>query len=1654
MLPIQLLDELNSIWQGYDFNLRTLLDNYRVDNPQLSLLIEELTTVDCQHGLFLRDTSGLAAHLLGLQVFDAWQRGKIFQKYKQVLWLPLSKILKLPIQLTNDRKENLNQLGRLINDQFEFIEDETLVVITGIDYRLDGDFQKQDFITNLTQWLEHIQNLPRLAIGNYVPDLLINHFNATISITLPPVFLNLRYMKKDSYEAPQHISFPGKLLVDEIYNHTRRTFRFNEDNPDGVFSINNTTVRNYMAGDIDSVLELEEKVEHLQPLLTIQDVVRILIGQPPPEFSKNGLSTLDTPAKWYYAALSAKTVHDKLTEKRKFFLYQISGHIIVRRMTDSSMHYITDLGPAENYIVESIKAENKHTKDEIQFILKCLINRNDFEHLDSASIFKALDEAKMAWINQATEARNSACITEGKATPKAPEKLSGESFKIFQSIQNVFRGNLTDNELTKGVGSLPKEEQDASYQTIQRHINNYFNAGHTSAEICEQITNILYNQPVDEQFRILIIMLAASFLAEAARYNRVFFAPFAILSLTLINKASWRYVAALPQRAQMNIHTASWQELILADCMDALGGVLPMAHNGSFIQTNPAVHQHAIESNYGISWPELKTQLLYTKWLNEIIKLNGISIKLLSSYISFLYQPTYYLLKENDQPLIMRDLELLLRVELSYRSMPGDHDILVKTNKPFERAMHLIADPRQLKIVSCGRNGEFGYFLCVPKQVDQKVENHFIHLTPGQAYMIALKFDAVGNYSQALKLYNYLCEQHPQYVAFRFSRVQCLVLHPELMKDDKLRANAQCDLDFLERKDQNFPLAFQEQIGYVSAVYSLRVTVEDKRFQSTFASIAFNVFMSGADKGISALKKFKTHDEEASMLQLLIAVAYRRAYESCHGIVEDVFKAMAAQDSCLKHITYYALTLFHTENNNINILKDSYQLLINSENLISHTMVTGLAQKTNSQSTWEQHRTISKKDTPSELILLENILRSWVSSFRKDMEKQKEFFKNSRERLVKKLPRNLGKYKTSIEVGFQEALSEEIETKRIIKGQTHALLIKINWQVNISMIEAWCEFHHFQSEKTTDTVLGPCLRIDLNSNYCKRSFYQPTPHPYSFLFETYQFSLPIEGDVYFFALRSMFRECLLQIKTWSMSTEKRVSYRVFGNQTLLPVLHLIKNNNQQDAVIELPNGVPIKIILNWLKKNNFSFYWINDTNKGRCLYLPQINIFAGNDCYNAAVSNGDIISPFIASLIEDGISVEIFETHSSAANEGYLSGFFYEHQDSSAQDSHHTRFKEFQENKEVIERIAKIGIGKSLADMTYDEQIQLATALSLREGDQNFDLENNRFCVELKLRCKNVKGDGFCFFRAIARQITDRHLNSQRPSLFTQLPTTIEEILARVALYFHENDRQLMEQVFPPPRQEEFGTGDQSEALYQKSLVEYNNPDNYSKRLQQFRDGFYEYINLGRYDAPGELVNAADWLPQVISNILQIDIDIYDGQRPGAGFRSNNGYQQRIGLGRVNNNHYISLDGDLESAWRIEQQAVARAETSIDQLHSNLLQGKTIRISSQFTRFFQDQQSIQSQFSLLTPEIKLRWFIQSRKIGQYLLDNLCEKSMVKIFTDLDNMEELLRNEIINSFFPHELKELWHIIEKIDNYANLKISIWNAQEKSMHLTISK
>lgn len=1240
MLPADIFTSVSRCYDGYGIDLETILDNYRVDTQHLPLLSNHLESNNLDNGLFLQDASGLASHLLGLRLIERWQKKQLFTQYSQVVWLPFAKLLELPVHPTEHVNDTLHNLSKLTGGNFLSTDHSVLLIVTGVDYQLDKKFSSKEFDNCANGWLAIMKNIPHVVVGNYKPHFFVDY--DSLEISLPPSFLNLQYDINESGDQQHEVIFPGSLLVNEITNHTRRLFRFEHSNPDGVFSIENSTVHNYMQGHIDIVPELEENVEHLQPLLTIQDVIRLLAGHPTSNYSFNDcIATLDSPAKWYYAALSAEKFH-ATHPKKKYFLYLISGHIVVRRMTDSSMHYITDLGAAVQYTPQTQLNTEHAANQDIQSILAQLMSRNDFETLDESTIIDALNQEKANWIDNATEKRNEKLIEQGDKAPKYPEKLPSNSHKLFQKICKSLRGDVNDSEITASLNNLTKEQKDASYQTMQREINT-LQQNQDDHAICKQIIKVINGNVIESEFSILITLLAANLLSESARNPRAFFALFAMQTIaTLDNQKNWSHFAAMPERVNMDMANANWKDLIIADCMDAIGGIHPMAHNGSFLQSHPNFKPGATAVKFGITWPELKTQLLYSHWFTSIINFSGIGIKLINHTVSFndTSNEDCYLLTNQDQPFLMNEFELYLRVETTFIVKPEQCiDILSYESKPFEKALHMIADPRQIHAVHIKvENENYGCYLEIPKQTDGKQEHHYVHLTPGQAYLIATKFDAIGELASALTIYNYLCNRHFQNVGFRYSRYQCLVLHPDFIKNDTIRSDAQCDFNFFERNRSQLPDSqSQKKIDYLDTIFSIRTTTEDDRLltKPMINEVTPELLQSAATEAKKVLATFSQGDEETAVLQLHLATVYQQllycySQNELMQLETKVASALLAQKSCYKYLTAYASSLHRTSVTDTSRLHEIFNYMNRETDLIMQNMMFGNFFKAKSQQHWKKHVSFSG-NIPEAVLLVQRVLLAWIKELQPHTQLKSKQLKEMRHKMLLSAKGKFTNLKGQIEQGFKKLKQNTITTKIVCEQQKYMLLIGINHQISPIMIESWAELHNIGVELSVDFDTGPCLKLIINDCTISRSDLQPTPHPDSFLTVRHQTVNPSKNDKYFHALQNMFSLCISKIKAWDMSSAEveKISYHVYANFTLLPTLHLIKNGRVQDAMIELPNCTPIDIVLNWLQKFNFAFHWVNDEQHGRCIFLPQINILQQHSVYNLAISNGNCIYPYL-----------------------------------------------------------------------------------------------------------------------------------------------------------------------------------------------------------------------------------------------------------------------------------------------------------------------------------------------------------------------------------------------------------------------------------------
>jgi hypothetical protein len=1344
MKPIQLLEQANTIWQGEDIDLHALLDNYRVDAAELPLLTDQLD--DCDNGVFLLDKSGLAPHLLGLNLIKRWQAGDILQQYNTIIWLPVTQLLKLPVQPVSE--DSLDELVQLSDPEAHVDVDrqKNVVVITGIDALSARNFTDQVYGNCLAKWLELIKGLPCLAVGNYRPELF-GYLANEIAIALPPLYMNLVYNQVEN-DAEERLSLPGSLLVDEVAEQTSRQFRFDNEDPNGVFSLDMATVRQYFQGERDIVPEQHEEVQHLSPLLTLPHVIEVLAGQKPADLDVEGISMLDTAAKWYYAALSAEKAHVS-GERRCFFLYQVAGHLLARQAQN---HYITDLGPIEDYMPQASELGGAHPDAEIREILLLVTQQEAFQMLDGSTIANALKAAKKAWREAATEARNKELAAEGKPAMRGLVGLSKATFKSFNKLNRLLCSNVSDIEVKRGIHQLPKEEQGPSYQAMQGWLNEI---GATDIQICQQVLAVLTNQPIKAGYESLIGMLTANLLSESVRNVRTFFAPFAMLNLSMVGKKGWDRFAALPERVAIDVPSATWDQLILADCLDVLGGKHPMAYNGSFNHTRLGVQN-------GVDFPAVKTQLLYLQWLKAMLPVRGISIETRSCKIGFSPRAGFAVLDATSRPRMMCHLNVLLRVDAAYKGY-GDLHILSHYKQPFQSARHQLADPRQLDIVSCGANGRFGYFLKASREVAGEAEDHLMHLKPRQVLALAMKFDAVKDNEKALLLYDYLCDSHPKLLAARYTRVLCLAFHPDILNNESLREKAVSDLRFLRSVISETGHTFSTELHYVRTVYRSRIWGgEVTRYKHVPR------YFEIANDCVKLAKQYEQWDEETPILYLAAATLFNKAYlafsttESpmhyMQGVLEsgtmfphsplaedyqhNVRVCGEAEICMIKYGVFFVLSVFKD-----GPIYSASETIFQS--LIRNTYCSAWILSSIRQPASSPYQELTRPS--AELVILQQVLLHWVAKFKVHTQ---DFAKQARKKIAYMESFHGMEHPEWVDKSAlpraMRRLSDNTTRVRAVLDDGHpALLFRIAFGLPNRLVDSWCAYHHMDVRPVADHKWGACLLIRMNMAYQSRSCYQPMLHPASFSQTEHVVIKPKGRPRYFNAFSALFIGFLQRLQQLDVVKVSRVSYDVYAKLTALPRIHLIGSSEIQGVLIEVPNSVAIRLLREWLRECDFSYRLETVKGHGRCVIVPHINIRSTDKNYRPAISNGDRLHP-------------LFKKIKNGAHKKLAAFYWQPEKTPPSTQSVFKKAKQAFSLEKLARELVEEWEGKG-ADIP-------ATARAVMEKSLA-EYRRSPACTEFFQKIEqfgftvhDVPGDGNCFFHAILDQ-----LHHRMPGLIVQL---------------------------------------------------------------------------------------------------------------------------------------------------------------------------------------------------------------------------------------------------------------------------------------------
>ncbi len=1248
----QEIQTLNRAWGLYGFWIGNLLSQYRLDQPELPRLSTALSANCGENGLFLHDTSGLAPHLLGLYFLHAWHHQQILHDYEQVFWLPFMQLKKLPHQPSEDSPATMQQLASLMHPEITYHpEKKTLIIITGIDYLSHDTLMKDpNFEAVARAWHTLISTQHWISIGNCTHGIFQG--NTTREIALPPTFLNLSYAIEDS-DTVKKVTWPGNFLVQDITTKTSETFRFDLEEPNGVFSISRQTLQAYLQGKVEHAVDTHEEVRHDQPLLSSQEILKFLAGTIQHEISLK-VTTLDTPAKWHYAARSAARLHESQARK-KFYLYQVGGQLIVRRMTGNSINYLSSLGEANQCQLFSeavITLSTNQLPQEIQDILSAVLRREKFETLSDAEILNALRNAKSEWIK----------ANKGAQLPK-------EVDLIFKKISDLFKNNLTDAQIDDSLKQQPQENKDASYQQLQRQLNEFYQSTGRKplADKDSTITNCLHEimkgHPVDPRFKFLSLLLAVNLLAETARAPFVFFAPYAMLHIMQTNtlpplQGYWQRFGALPERIQIpREELNNWRVAVIADGLDALGGIHPMAHNGSFFQVSPedAPGKNAKKPQYGVLWPEFKAQILYGLWLISSISAKGWGINLSEWQFAFQPKPRHTLLTKADSNEILCDFELLQRLQTTYAQDEQNQNILVMYQQPFNEGEHLIAHPQRITLIPC-EAGTYGYMLAIVHH--NQPEPHFVHLNSQQAHMIATKMDAKGNEAAALSLFNYLCTRHPKNRAFRIMRALHLVFRKDYITDPVMRRLADDDISFL-RSTPNLSKSYNTLLIYIQAILALRQAREEvylRQCTDLFKKIALE---QATRIGATALQHFTESDEEYATLHGMLSEIYAKLASLAQktGVPEEVtlFSNLSAG-----HFITYTLTRRHNNydacyNSNLTqIFHDIMEYNVAALELIMLCSTNTLTKK-------NSHVVQSEQKKSKHLVFIDAI-QLCIENFSPFMGKSR----SSIQLMIEKLraekhtaPRKVKQSLPTIENHLVDLDNGEKYGVYLITHQKKTVvLIKLTWEVPTKILLHWLERCGFKPQIIGDDEKGVCLYIPLDENkILRRGELQPIPHPDAFL-TTAHHAIPAADAPYFLAFQAFFNNCVEKIKQWSLFDDERFPYHLFSFQPELPALLLIqKENNIQDVLIALPPGVPIDIIRSWLAEKNFSFHLANDSTYGRCFCVTTINVTSTHAMYNAATSNASLLEPYLPTIPQAKVSEVSWDDQPTAESHDKIAVF-------------------------------------------------------------------------------------------------------------------------------------------------------------------------------------------------------------------------------------------------------------------------------------------------------------------------------------------------------------------------------------------------------------
>lgn len=623
-IPVSVYKRCEQDWDGsgHPFSLKRLLRSYQevdLEGDSDVNICDSLCRGLPGRLLFLHDHTGIGVHLLGMHLISEWEQGNALTDYEQLLWLPYNQIVTIwpdahrQVAFSIKPEDLMALMG---SSNIYDPEKKTLLVVTGIDkvIRLPGH-QEELHATILGGLAPLFRELPCLMIGNYKPEVLSDLDMLTKDITLPPIYSAISQTYPFERQEPTFLGYLGGGEVSDGLSHLmQRAFYFHGQEARGVVTFTEQIqgslqqeARLWLGSFVqrsfpqhfrskksrsrsrasstgsEGSLGVHDVPERQSPW-TSREHVSILTDLEsaqanPPCAMPDAISN---PAQWYLAARRRR----EGSEVDTFAVYHVSGHAIAVRSRNS---YVTDLGPSNELQPQKLtgtagkKVRRMHRGVRIALeAAKLKLSDPSFTG-DVVRCFKKEDGCYIS-----KDHRKAHDLLE--ITPRAvvhAVMLQKESDLTYPAIQQ---------ELLSRLGSLAEDTVTQAIRAILHGTEN-LTCPRELRDICRLLVSVLM-------------------FGEVAREEKCFFALFAMISLVSDPDFSytWRRFVALPEQLAIRTVTSkSWINYVTANAAGSLGGIHPMAHNGSFNQVSD------VSPVGSYSWPDIKMQMLYLSFVKQSI---------------------------------------------------------------------------------------------------------------------------------------------------------------------------------------------------------------------------------------------------------------------------------------------------------------------------------------------------------------------------------------------------------------------------------------------------------------------------------------------------------------------------------------------------------------------------------------------------------------------------------------------------------------------------------------------------------------------------------------------------------------------------------------------------------------------------------------------------------------------------------------------------------------------------------------------------------------------------------------------------------------------------------------------------------------------------